>query len=91
MSSLTHPAARNTAKFKVLRFLANAGGYVGANRLMPLFPIRNFRNIYTIMARLVKWELVTRRVGPLGLEWSITSKGRERLSYYIRQGVRVAG
>jgi hypothetical protein len=91
MSGLTHPAGRNTAKFKVLRFLANAGGYVGANRLMPLFPIRNFRNMYTILARLYRWELVSRRNGPLGLEWAITQKGRERLSYYIKQGMRVAG
>jgi hypothetical protein len=87
MSTLTHPAARNTAKLKVLRFLANADGYVGANRLMPLFPIRNFRNIYTILARLLRWELVSRRNGPLGLEWTITKKGRERLAYYVKKGV----
>jgi hypothetical protein len=89
-NSSTHPA-RNSAKLKVLRFLANADGYVGANRLMPLFPIHTFRNIYNIMARLHKWGLVSRRTGPLGLEWTITQKGRERLSYYIRQGVKVAG
>jgi hypothetical protein len=90
MSGPTHSATRNTAKLKVLRFLANADGYVGANRLMPLFPIRNFRNIYTILARLHRWELVSRRNGPLGLEWAITQKGRERLSYYIKQGMGVA-
>ena len=87
-----HPrAARNSDKLKVLRFLSSVGGYVGANRLMPLFPIRNFRNIYTILARLHRWELVSRKNGPLGLEWAITQKGRERLSYYIRQGMGVAG
>jgi len=90
-SKSTQPAVRNSAKLKVLRFLANAGGYVRANRLMPLFPIHNFRNIYTIMARLHRWELVSRRNGPLGLEWAITQKGRERLSYYIKQGMGVAG
>ena len=91
MNRLAHSTTRNTAKLKVLRFLADAGGYVGANRLMPLFPIRNFRNVYTILARLHRWELVRRRDGVLGLEWAITEKGRERLNYYIRKGVGVAG
>ena len=91
MSGPTYSAVRNTAKRNVLRFLANADGYVRANHLMPLFPIRNFRNIYNIMARLHRWELVSRRNGLLGLEWVITQKGRERLSYYIKQGVGVAG
>jgi hypothetical protein len=91
MSGPTHRAGRNSAKLKVLTFLVANGGYVSAKRLFPLFPMRNFRNIYNIMARLHKWELVSRRAGPLGLEWVITQKGRERLGYYIKQGVGVAG
>jgi hypothetical protein len=91
MSRATQLVKRNSAKLKVLSFLANAGGYVRPGQLQHLFSLRSYRNIYNVMARLHKWELVSRRNGPLGLEWAITQKGRERLSYYIKQGVGVAG
>ena len=92
MNKSKHPTTRNSAKRKILEYLSSrsADRYVCAKRLMPLFNVRSFRNVYSILERMTRWELVSRRTGHLGLaEWQMTAKGRERLNYYIEQGVGV--
>lgn len=86
--SRTQFAPRNSAKFRVLRHLSQVDGYVSANRLMPLFNIRSYRNVYSVLNRLLKWELISRRNGTWGqFEYGITAKGRDRLAYYELTGV----
>jgi hypothetical protein len=85
-------AGRNTAKLRILKYLASAGGYVPASCLMKagLVSIRSYRNVYSILGRLTKRELLSRKTGATGLaQWAITAKGKDRLDYYIRKGVGV--
>ncbi len=89
MSRSIHFAARNSAKRRVLVYLCEQSGYVTANRLMKagLVSIRSYRNVYSILGRMTRWELLERRTGALGLaEWTITAKGRQRLEWYQRKG-----
>ncbi len=71
----------NSAKLRVLHLLAERGCQTPAEIAQRAFSFRSYRNAWTMLLRLHRWGLVTRRSQPWGLEYSITDKGKARLQW----------